>query len=299
MRQLPSLRAIQIFEAAARLGSFLAASDELRLTPSAVSHQIRTLEQELGTVLFHRGNRSVMLTDVGHRYAEEIADALGQIEGATRNLSTHNKSDILTIHAVPSLATQWLMPRLARFGALNPDIDVRLNASGEPADLRNGTIDFSIVYGSILPTAGIQVEPFPEETIVALCSPSLAQGPQALKTPDDLCRHTLIHSEVNLYRWRDWARDHQLTLDLKRGPRFDRSFMAISTAVNGLGVCLESRLLVERELTHGHLVMPFGPEGARMRCHSLTYLRSRAHVPKLATFRQWLHEALRETSVPS
>lgn len=114
-------------------------------------------------MLFHRGNRSVMLTDVGHRYAEEIADALGQIEGATRNLSTHNKSDILTIHAVPSLATQWLMPRLARFGALNPDIDVRLNASGEPADLRNGTIDFSIVYGSILPTAESRSNPFPKK----------------------------------------------------------------------------------------------------------------------------------------
>lgn len=295
MRQLPSLRAIHIFEAAARLGSFLSASDELRLTPSAVSHQIRALEHELGTSLFHRVNRSVMLTDVGRRYAEEIAEALGLIENATRNLSRHNKSDILTIHAVPSLATQWLMPRLSRFGTLNPDIDVRLNASGEPADLRNGTIDFSICYGSILPTAGIQVEPFPEETIVALCSPGLVQGPQALKSPDDLRHHLLIHSEVNLYRWRDWAKDHQITLDLKRGSRFDRSFMAISTAVDGFGVCLESRLLVERELAHGHLVMPFGPEGARMHCHSLTYLRSRAHIPKLIVFREWLHEALRES----
>lgn len=295
MRQMPSLRAIQIFEAAARLNSFLRAADELRVTPSAISHQIRALERELGILLFHRVNRSIMLTDIGRRYSEEIAEALGQIEAATRNLSRHGKSDILTVHAVPSLATQWLMPRLSRFGTLNPEIDVRLNASGEPADLRDGTIDFSICYGSILPSAGVQIEPFPEETIVALCAPSLMQGPLALKTPDDLRHHVLIHSEVNLYRWQDWARDHGITLDLKRGPRFDRSFMAISTAVDGLGVCLESRLLVERELANGHLVMPFGAEGRKVQCHSLTYLRSRARIPKLAVFRQWLHEALHES----
>ena len=295
MRQLPSLRAIQIFEAASRLQSFLHAADELGITPSAVSHQIRALEQELGITLFHRVNRTVILTDVGRRYSEEIAEALGQIETATRNLTRQSKSDILSILVVPSLGTQWLMPRMALFNTANPDIDVRLHTSGGPTDIVSGFIDLSIFYGSILPVAGVITEPFPDETIVAICSPRLMEGPHPIREPKDLQHHVLIHSELNLYRWQNWGRDQGVELDLRRGPRFDRSYLAISTAVDGYGVCLESRLLVERELADGKLILPFGNEGPKMHCHSLIYRRSRAHLPKLIAFRRWLVESLHES----
>ena len=296
MRKLPPLKAIQAFEAASRLSSFIRAAEELYITPSAVSHRIQALERELGIQLFHRIHRSVVLTDVGRRYAQEIAEAFGRIEAATRNTARSDKTDILTIHAVPSLATQWLMPRLSRFGELYPDIDVRLNASVEPIDLSSGAVDFDVRYGPMLQSAGTLTEPFPAETIVVLCSPKLVTGSRAIRTPADLPRHTLIHSEVNLYSWRDWMRDHpDVELYLERGPRFDRSFMSISAAVDGRGLCLESTLLVDRELESRLLVMPFGPHGPQLQCHSLSYIKSRLRLPKMHLFREWLFDSLNKS----
>ena len=121
-------------------------------------------------------------------------------------------------------------------------------------------------------------------------------GRAALRKPRDLGHHMLIHSEVNLYSWRDWQRDHPgVALNLDRGPRFDRSFMAISAAIDGLGVCLESALLVQRELESGRLVAPFGIEGPCIRCHSLNYLKGRARLPKMSAFREWLFAVLVES----
>jgi LysR family transcriptional regulator, glycine cleavage system transcriptional activator len=126
-----------------------------------------------------------------------------------------------------------------------------------------------------------------------LCAPGRARGRQAIRKPADLQRRPLIHSEVNLYGWRDWLREHPgVALDLERGPRFDRSFMAISAAVDGLGVALESALLVERELDAGRLVLPFGREGPRLVCHSAVALKSSARLPKMQAFNSWLFEEL-------
>lgn len=293
MRQIPPLKAVQAFEAASRLGSFIAAADELHLTPSAISHQVRQLEQRLGITLFHRVHRAVELTDAGRRYAEVVAEAFGLIEAGTRSIERTGKSDILTVHSVPSFATQWLMPRLSRFSAMNPDIDVRLNASVATIDLAAGEADFDIRYGHVFPGTGVAVQPFPEETIVVACSPALMRKRRSSRTPLNLSESTLIHSEVNLYPWRDWARDHPgVELHLDRGPRFDRSFMAISAAADGLGVALESRLMIERELDSGRLVLPFGLEGPRLVCHRLTYLKTKGHLPKIRAFREWLFEEL-------
>lgn len=296
MRQIPPLKSVEAFEAAARLGSFIRAAEELALTPSAVSHRIRALERALGVSLFHRVHRSVVLTDKGHRFAEEISEAFGRIETAARNVARVAKSDLITVHVVPSLGAQWLMPRLARFQALHPDIDVRVNASAEAVSVEDGTVDFDIRYGSVLRRAGTITEMFPLEPIVALCSPRLVEGPSGIRRPEDLAHHMLIHSEVNLYAWRDWQRDHPgVALNLERGLRFDRSFLSIFAAIDGLGVCLESRLLVERQLDAGRLVLPFGGEGPRIACHSLNYLASRARLPKMRLFRDWLFEALAQS----
>ena len=293
MRRLPPLKSIQAFEAAARLGSFMRAAEEMHITPSAVSHRIRELERELGLQLFHRIHRSIVISDAGKRYAEEISEAFGRMEAATLAASVGGKSDLLTVHVVPSFAAQWLMPRMARFSAVTPDTDVRLNASTDLVDLADGVVDFDIRYGHILEQAGIVVEKLPRETIVALCSPKLAAGRAGIRKPRDLSHHMLIHGEMNLYRWRDWQRDHpDVELNLPRGPRFDRTFMAITAAIDGLGVCLESFMLAERELESGRLVLPFGKQGPRIHCHSLVYLASRARLPKMKLFREWLFDAL-------
>lgn len=296
MRKIPPLKSVQAFEAAARLGSFMRAAEELSITPSAISHRIKELEMALGVALFHRVHRSVVLTDAGRRFAEEISYAFGRIEAAAQDVARVAKADLITVHVVPSLGAQWLMPRLARFGALHPDIDVRVNASTDVVDIEGGAVDFDIRYGAVLRRAGVVTEMFPLEPIVALCSPQLTKGRDGIKKPRDLSRHMLIHSEVNLYSWRDWQRDHPgVELNLDRGPRFDRSFMSIFAAIDGLGVCLDSKLLVERQLDSGRLVLPFGNEGPRIACHSLNYLSTRAQLPKMRLFREWLFHALAES----
>ncbi len=296
MRKIPPLKSIQAFEAASRLGSFVAAADELHITPSAISHQIRDLEQRLGIALFHRVHRAVELTDAGRRYAEAVAEALGLIEASTRSIERTGKSDILTIHSVPSFAAQWLMPRISRFSAMHPDIDVRLNASAVPVDLAAGEADFDIRYGNVFPDTGVTVEPFPEETIVVTCSPDLVAAYKTRKKTFDISRATMIQTEVNKYTWKDWARDHpEHKLDLERGPRFDRTFMAINCAVDGLGVALESLLMLERELESKKLMLPFGLDGPKMVCHQLLYLKTKGHVQKMRAFREWLFEELSQS----
>ncbi|HYG89872.1 MAG TPA: transcriptional regulator GcvA [Azospirillum sp.] len=291
--QKVSLKAVQAFEAAARLSSFALAAEELFVTPSAISHQIKLLEDQVGTRLFHRCHRSVILTDAGRRYAEEVSAAFARIEVATRNVGRPQKSDILTIQSTPSFATQWLMPRISRFSAMHADIDVRLHASVTPVDLATEAADVNIRYGRTLQPAGTTTLPFPAETIVPLCSPALAKSSKPIVVPEDLRHHTLIHSEVCLVSWSDWLRQHKkVTLDVTRGPRFDRSFMAISAAVDGLGVCLESLLLAQRELETGQLVAPFGLQGLTIQGHSLTFLKARGDLPKIRSFQDWLFSEL-------
>ncbi|MCB1954051.1 MAG: transcriptional regulator GcvA [Rhodocyclaceae bacterium] len=291
-----SLKAVQAFEAAARLESFALAAEELFVTPSAVSHQIKQLEEHVGVHLFHRVHRAVVLTDAGRRYAQEITAAFARIDAATRDIGAEEKSDILSIHCTPSFATQWLMPRLARFSALNPDIDVRLNASVSPVDLMTSEFDIDIRYGlRNLQPAGTLVLMLPPETIVPLCAPTLAQGDNPIQRVEDLAKHMLIHSVRCLVTWRDWMRQHRkVRFDISRGLRFDRSFMSISAAVDGLGVCLESLLLVERELESGTLVAPLGRTGTRIQAYTFNVQKSKVDLPKIRSFQHWLFNELAE-----
>ncbi|MFB9128485.1 LysR substrate-binding domain-containing protein [Paraburkholderia dipogonis] len=166
------------------------------------------------------------------------------------------------------------MPRIARFSAAHTDIDVRLNASSEAADLISGAVDIDIRYGPRkLQPAGTLVLELPPETIVPLCAPALMSGDYPLRSVADLQHHPLIHSEGCLVGWRDWMRLHRKTrIDIGRGPRFDRSFMALSAAVDGLGVCLESLLLAQRELenrTARRAVRHGRPRRARLHAESV------------------------------
>jgi LysR family transcriptional regulator, glycine cleavage system transcriptional activator len=294
MHNRVTLKAVQAFEAAARLNSFALAAEELFVTPSAISHQIKLLEEQLSVRLFHRVHRAVILTDTGRHYAEEIGAAFARIDKATRDIDRVAKSDILTVHSTPSFATQWLMPRLARFSARHPDIDLRLHASNGPVDLTRESVDIDLRYGARrLQPAGTMVLDLPSETIVPLCSPKLMQGDTAILSVADLQHHTLIHSEGCLVGWRDWMRSHRTaSLDISRGPRFDRSFMAISAAADGVGVCLESLLLVQRELETGRLIAPFGFEGLTVHGYTLNLLKSCADLPKVKSFQDWLFEEL-------
>jgi LysR family transcriptional regulator, glycine cleavage system transcriptional activator len=295
MHKLPSLSSLRSFEAAARLGTFVLAADELSVTASAVSHQIKLLEEYTGVRLFHRINRTVVLTDVGRRYANEIAFAFEHMVAATQNVAKSDKSDILSIHSSPSFATQWLMPRLSRFSTIQPDIDVRLHAAHSGVDMVP-EFDIDIRYGTKLSSASTVSVFLPEEVIVPMCAPALIDGPKPIHRPEDLRHHTLIHSEATLVGWGDWVRSKpDLKLNLKRGLRFDRSFMSIGAAVDGLGVCLESLLLVQREIEMKQLVMPFGMDSLKIRGHNIAYLTSMAELPKIKAFQNWLFSELAHT----
>jgi LysR family transcriptional regulator, glycine cleavage system transcriptional activator len=295
MHKLPSLSSLRTFEAAARLGSFSLAADELSVMASAVSHQIKLLEEYTGVRLFHRINRTVVLTDVGRRYANEIAFAFEHMVAATQNVAKSDKSDILSIHSSPSFATQWLMPRLARFSTIQPDIDVRLHAAHSGVDMVP-EFDIDIRYGTKLSSASTVSVFLPEEVIVPMCAPALIDGPKPIHRPEDLRHHTLIHSEATLVGWDDWVRPKpNLKLNLKRGLRFDRSFMSIGAAVDGLGVCLESLLLVQREIEMKQLVMPFGLDSLKIRGHNIAYLTSMVELPKIKAFQNWLFSELAHT----
>jgi LysR family transcriptional regulator, glycine cleavage system transcriptional activator len=295
MHNLPSLSSLRTFEAAARLGSFSLAADELGVTASAVSHQVKLLEEYTGVQLFHRINRTVVLTDAGRRYANEIAFAFEHMVAATQNVAKSDKSDILSIHSSPSFATQWLMPRLARFSTIQPDIDVRLHAAHSRVDMVP-EFDIDIRYGTKLSWASTISVFFPEEVIVPMCAPALIDGRIPLHRPEDLHHHTLIHSEATLVGWDDWVRPKpHLKLDLRRGLRFDRSFMSIGAAVDGLGVCLESLLLVQREIEMKQLVMPFGMDSLMLQGHNIAYLTSMTEMPKIKAFQNWLFSELAHT----
>jgi LysR family glycine cleavage system transcriptional activator len=291
-----SIKAIQAFEAAARLGSFALAADELAVTPSAISHQVRLLEEQIGVLLFQRVHRSVILTDVGRDYAAEVIAAFAQIDAATRLTATASGSSTLTIHSTPSIATQWLMKRLPDYGDLHPEIDLRLQSSVNRIDLGQGIVDIDIRYNPGPPPAGAVMTPFPDDVIVPMCSPRLANGLRPIRNVEDLAGHTLIHGDVTILGWRDWSRrNRKARLDLDRGPHFDRSFMAIRAAMDGLGVCLDSVLLAEQELRAGNLVIVLPETAMKIRGHGFATLRSKADSLKVVAFREWLFGELEQT----
>ena len=268
------------------------AANELHLTPSAVSHQVKLLQDQLGVQLFRRVGRSVVPTDSGERYYREVSAAFARIKAATGDLTGRGKSDRLSVHSAPSFATQWLLPRLSEFVAAHPELDVVFWATSPPYDLITENYDVDIQHGA-RGSDGLDVMPFPAERIVPMCSPDLAHGIRPIRSPEDLVFHTLIHSDHCLVRWPDWLERHPgLPLDLDRGLHFDRSFMSIGAAADGLGVCLDSTLLAKEELASGRLVKPLGDDGLEIQAHRLACLEEKKDLPKVVAFKAWLKAVL-------
>lgn len=284
MNQVP-LSILRAFEAAGRTGSFRAAATELGLTPSAVSHAVRKLEQTLGASLFTRDNRAVHLSPEGEALMRHVGRAFEELRRGLEMVSTRGPQ-LLRLHSAPSFATQWLSPRLARFLRGHPGIEVRLAAGTDYTRFLNDEFDADIVYG--LPRQeGLVVVPLGEETVTPLCTPELAR---AIKAPMDLFDHVLIESETKQVRWSDWFARNGLPAPRPQGVRFDRSFLAIAAAVDGLGVALESTRLAEREMASGRLVRPLAGQAEDVRYvgHHLVFPRSARQRHSLRLFTKWL-----------
>ena len=293
---IPPLSALQAFEAIARRRSFSLAASELHLTPSAVSHQVAKLEGLLGLRLFERSARGVELTPAGHNYLQRVANALGAISSATDDLR-HGVQDTLYLHASPSFATLWLMPRIARFAARHPNISLVLSASHVHSDFQLGQVDIDIRYG--LPTwPHLEVEPVFTERIMPLASPEFIRR-HALRAPADLLRAPLIQSSVNVVQWSEWFTRFDNTLRPERiALRFDRAMMSLDAAVQSLGVALESATLGSAMISTGRLQPVFGDElSMAVEAHFLVYPARHASRPPVSNFIAWLREETAPTSV--
>ena len=250
MNALP-LGALRAFESAARNGSFRAAGQELGISASAVSHAIRKLEDMIGAALFEREGRTVRLNPGGEALLRHVAHAFDEVRHGLEMVGSRS-GNLLRLHCAPSIAAQWLMPRLRHLIALHPGLDVRLSASTDYPRFHNDEFDADICYGPPR-QEGLVVVPLGEETVTPMCAPELAEQ---IREPADLLGHKLIQSEHKRVRWASWFAANAMGSPSPQGSRFDRSFMAIAAAVDGLGVTLESTRLAERELASGQLVTP-------------------------------------------
>jgi DNA-binding transcriptional LysR family regulator len=276
---------LRAFEAAGRTGSFRSAAQELNLTPSAVSHAIRKLEETLGVKLFERSARKIQPTPEGEALLHHISRGFEEIRHGLEMVSTRGPS-LLRLHCAPSFAAQWLSPRLAGFFAEHPQIEVRLAASTEYARFETHEFDADIVYGRPK-QGGVVALPLGEELVTPLCTPEVAA---TISQPADLRQHPLIQSDNKQIRWPAWFEANGLPSPPMHGARFDRSFLAIAAAVDGLGIALESTRLAERELNSGRLVRPLAGRERELRYvgHYLVFSAANQHQRTIRVFMEWL-----------
>ena len=196
-RSLPPLNSLRAFEAAARHLSFTKAAGELNVTPAAISHQIKALEEFLGVVLFRRLTRALRLTDAGQAAFPKVREGFDKLAEAVEILRAEEESKVLTVSVSPSFGAKWLVPRLDRFRAAHPDLEIRIDATDRLADFQGDNVDVALRYG-MGNYPGLLVDKLFGAEMVPVCSPDLLDGPQPLQRPQDLAHHTLLHLDCTL-----------------------------------------------------------------------------------------------------
>lgn len=287
MRRLPPLNPLRVFEAAARFESFNRAAEHLHVTASAVSHQIKTLEQYLGVELFRRSVRRVTLTETGRGYLPPIRDALEQIGTATEQVLQRSGRTILTVSSAPAFANGWLVPRLAEFQLRHPEIEVRLEAGVHLTDFDTSDVDVCVRYSARDEFPGLHAYPLFREELVPVCSPEFARE-NRIERPEDLRRLRLLHSYMRMGQWRSWLEAAGVgDIDPEAGQRFEDNNMSLEAAVSGLGIAIVNRPLVERHLRTGRVVAPFDLSYCSEYLFHVVYPPAAEHDPKVVAFRDW------------
>ncbi len=287
-RRLPPLKALPDFEAAARHLSFTKAADELHVTHGAVSRQVKALEEHLGVPLFRRLNRTLLLTDEGQAYVGVVRELLERLVEATDRIKRRDERGGLTISTSGSFAIKWLVPRLARFRAAHPEIDVRLQANDALVDFTRDDVDIAIRYGRGQ-YPGVKAERLMTEDFAPVCSPALLKGPHPLRAPEDLRHFRLLHEEGTQIDWRMWLMAAGVEgVDPTRGTTYSHSSMVMVAAINGEGVALGRTALIAEDLAAGRLVKPFELALAAEWAYYVVYPPRALARPKVAAFRDWL-----------
>lgn len=284
---LPPLPSLVAFEAIARRRSFALAASELHLTPSAVSHQVARLEDFLGVKLFERSSRGVKLSPAGEAYLLRVGGALGALSAATDDVRQGVRNS-LYVHASPSFASLWLMPRIGQFAQAYPGVSLFLSASHVHSDFELGQVDLDIRYG--LPAwPQLVVKPIFREPIMPLASAAFIERHQ-IRTPADLLQVPLIQSTVGVVQWADWFALYYPAKKPERfALRFDRALMALDAAVQGLGVALESTVIGGGHIEAGRLQPVFDPAWAiPVQAHFVVYPERHGYRSEVAQFLEWL-----------
>lgn len=285
---LPPVSDLLAFEAAARHTSMSRAAEELHLTQSAVSRQIRQLEAQLGMALFHRVRQRVVLTDAGRVYAADVRAVLQQLSAATqKTMAWSDGAGLLNLAVLPTLGTRWLIPRLGDFAARYPDVTINMAARSKPFDFSLVPLDAAIHFGAPH-WAGAVCEYLMHEQVVPLCSPGYRTR-HGITQLQDLARAVLLQQTTRPTQWADWLEQVGAAgVHALRGPRFEQFAMIAQAAVSGLGAALLPRFLVETEIASGALVELFPQALTSTDAYYLVYPESRAQAPLVRAFRDWL-----------
>ena len=298
MTRLPSLNGLRAFEAAARHLSFTNAATELNVTQTAISHQIRRLEEELGVRLFIRQNRALTLTPQATEYLPGVRAAFNDLRFATDRLLRKDNENVLTVSTLASLAAKWLLPRLPAFQEAHPGIDVRITTSTALVDFKTGDVDAAIRYGRGH-WPGLRADWLMADELFPVCSPALITGSKALRCPEDLAEQTLLHTSAGYNDdWRLWLTAAGLPANISKRPglTFDLILVTVQAAIDGLGVAMGRTSYVEADIAKGRLVVPFKIALPADAGFYLVSPEARADSPKLSAYRKWLVASLQNKS---
>lgn len=301
-RRLPPLNAVRAFESAARLESFVSAADELHVTASAVSQQVKSLEEWMGAELFIRQPRGLALTDTGRRYLPGLTEILDRLADDTRRMMEDPDDDKLTVTVMPSLAALWLVPRLHRFTDRHPEICVRVASSSKLMDYTREGIDVGIRYGKGS-YKGVYTEHLMDEFVTPVCSPLLLQKGPPLNSVADLMHHRLMKDggsplPDSKICWPEWLRANGVNdIDLSSSLEFDDTHLTTMAAIAGRGVMLGRSILIADAIAAGTLVMPLEQRTPAGAAYYFACPEEYLKLPKIQAFKAWLHdEAKRPTS---
>ena len=290
-RQLPPMNAIRAFEACARNTSFTGAAEELCVSQGAVSRHIASLEAWLDVKLFRRVHRGIELTPQGSMYFRIVKGALDQIETGTLQLKQNPDEKRLRLKLPPTFAMRWLIPRLARFHARYPKIDVQITTSHEPADFEREDVDASVYFGAS-PPSGSNYHHLLSEVLLLVCAPGLLKRGKPLRTPEDLQHYSLLCSLNRLQDWPAWlaVAAPNMDIDGNSGLKFENAALAYQAAIDELGIMVAQYAFVEDDLRSGRLVDPLMIQVRTQRGYYMTYHPGRPTLHRLQVFEDWVLE---------
>lgn len=298
MRPFPPLNALRAFEAAARHLSMSAAAAELNVTPAAVSHQVKGLEDYLAIKLFHRLQRGLALTDAGEAYLPGLQEGFHKIRQATEAVFEQEVGGPLTVSTTPTFAAKWLVHRIEAFTQEHPEIQVLISASTSYVGFSPEEGDVGIRFGSNN-FPGCRVVKLFEEEVFPVCAPMLLEGENPIREPADLLHHTLLHHvqheiDKSYPSWATWLRSYGLKVDGDLpGPHISPHWMLLEAAAAGQGVAMAKATVVEADLVSGRLVRLFDDAVHVGQAYWLIAPEETADKPKIRTFRDWLVEEAR------